>query len=157
VRRIGRAGQTCIGGSRHVYVSAPQAGRNAGRDVFVKMKADRHRSGRFFDALLAQFRFDQGWLIAAELLRKRALISHLLLNVFDVVEVVSEGGVNIRERDRRNVRNDFIRRYDLMLMPYDNIEDTNAVAGNASFAAANAGRLADPVLPERGHDLSIRA
>jgi len=88
VSHIGSANQPGIRCRRHVDVPAPQGGCDVGRNVFVKMKANGHRSGRFFQPLPTQLRFEHGRMAAAELLRKRALLPHLLLDLLDVTEVV---------------------------------------------------------------------
>ena len=92
---------------------------------------------------------------AAEFFRKRTLIPHLLLDFLDVIEIIGEGCVDVPESDSRNVRNDLVGGHALMLMPRDDIEHTDAVAGNAGFSAADAGRPGDPILGGRGHDSSI--
>jgi hypothetical protein len=71
-----------------------------------------------------------------------------------VIEIVSEGGVDVVESDRRNVRYDLVGGHALMLMPHHDIEHTDSVACDAGFPAADAGRPGDPVFG-RGHDSSI--
>lgn len=80
---------------------APEAGRDVGRNVFVKVKTNRHRSGCLFQTFLAQFRFEHGWMPAAEFLRKRTLLPHLLLGLVNVIEVICEASVDVGESDRR--------------------------------------------------------
>jgi hypothetical protein len=81
--------------------------------------------------------------------------AHLLLDFLDVIEIVSERRVDAGESDGRNVGDDLVGSHALMLMPHYDIEHTNAVASDASFAAADAGRPGDPVVGGRGHDSSI--
>lgn len=60
VRPIRCADQACIRSGCDVDITASKTlrdvGGDVGGDVFVEMKADRHRSRCFFQALLAQFR-----------------------------------------------------------------------------------------------------
>ena len=57
VRPIRCTDQARIRSGCDVDVTASKTLRDVGGDVFVEMKADRHRSRCFFQALLAQFRF----------------------------------------------------------------------------------------------------
>jgi catechol 2,3-dioxygenase-like lactoylglutathione lyase family enzyme len=86
----------------------------------------------------------------------RALVPHLLLDFFDVIEIIGKGRVNFGQGDRRHVGNDLVGGHALMLMPRNDIEHTDAVAGDAGFSTADIGRPGDPVLRRRGHDSSIR-
>src|SRR5438309_328060 len=74
-----------------------------------------------------------------------ALAPHLLLDFVDVIGVISEGGVNVRESHGRNLGDDLVGSYALVLMPHDNIEHTDAVASDTGLAAAKAGRPANSV------------
>ena len=84
----------------------------------------------------------------------KALRTHLLLDLLDVIEVIGQGGVDIGERDSRNVGDD-LGRHALMFMPRHHIEHADAVARNAGLAATNSRRPADPVLNGLGHNSSI--
>lgn len=94
--------------------------------------------------------------VTAELVREFALGSHLLLDIVDVIEVVGEGRVDVGKSDRRNIGDDLVGSHALMLMPHDDIDHTDTVAGDAGLAAANAGRPGDPILGGRRHDSSIK-
>jgi hypothetical protein len=155
VRQISRASQAHFHRGGHFDVAPPKASRDVAGNVFVQMKTNGRRSGCFLDAFRAQLRFEQGWITTAELLRKRALRPHLLLDLFDVIEVIGEGGMDIGESDGWKVGDDLVGRHALMLMPPHDVEHTDAVAGDAGLAAANTGRPADPVLGGLGHDSSI--
>jgi hypothetical protein len=56
VRHVSRAEQARLRGGNHVDVPPPKTSRDVGGNVLVKMKADGHQSGCFFQAFLAQFR-----------------------------------------------------------------------------------------------------
>jgi hypothetical protein len=77
-----------------------------------------------------------------------------LPDLLNVIEIVGEGGVDVGESDRRNVRHDLVGGHALVLMPHHDIEHTDTVAGDAGLSAADAGRPGDPVLG-RGHYSSI--
>lgn len=94
-------------------------------------------------------------MIPAELFREFALRPHLLLDLVNVIEIVGEGRVDIGERDRRNVGDNFVGCHTLLLMPYYDIEYTDPVARDAGFTAADADRSADPIFRGSGHDFSI--
>ena len=145
LRNVGPADQARVRGSGHVDVAPPKTGRDVGRDVFVQVKTNGHRSGCFFQPLLAQLRFEQRWIVTAEFVRKRAFRLHLLLDLFEVIEVVGEGGVDVGKSDRGEMRDDLVGRHALVLMPHHHIEYTDAMAGDARLAAANVRRPADPV------------
>jgi hypothetical protein len=87
---------------------------------------------------------------AAEIFCKGTLGVHLLLDFLDVIEIVGQGRVHVCKRDRRNVRHDLVGSHALMLMPLHDIEHPDAVAGDAGFPAADAGR---PVM--RSPDLDM--
>src|ERR1039457_5185246 len=91
---------------------------------------------------------------ASEIFGKRTLGSHLLPDLLEVIEIVGEGGMDVGESDRRNVRHDLVGGHALVLMPHHDIEHTDTVAGDAGLSAADAGRPGDPVLG-RGHYSSI--
>lgn len=118
MRQIGRTDQACVASRGYVDVPAPEARRYLGGNVLIKMKADGHRSGCSFEAFLAQFRFQLGWMAAVEFFRARALVPHLLLDFVEVVEIIGESRVNIGESEGGNVRDDLIRGHALMLMPH---------------------------------------
>lgn len=84
---------------------------------------------------------------AVELFGKRTLGAHLLLDFLDVIEII--GGVDVRQSDRGNVRDDLVGRHTQMLMPHHDVEHTDAVAGDAGFPAAGRG----PVPLKRGNIL----
>ena len=154
VRHIGRTDQARIRGGRYVDIAAPQTSRDMDGNMLVKMKADAHRLRCVFQAFLAQPRLDQRWINTANLFGRRTLGAHLLLDFLNVIEIVSEGGVDVGESDRRNVRYDLVGGHALMRMPHHDIEHTDSVACDAGFPAADAGRPGDPVFG-RGHDSSI--
>src|ERR1039458_2406299 len=77
-----------------------------------------------------------------------------LPDLLNVIEIVGEGGMDVGESDRRNVRHDLVGGHALVLMPHHDIEHTDTVAGDAGLSAADAGRPGDPVLG-RGHYSSI--
>jgi hypothetical protein len=106
-------------------------------DVLVQVETDGHRSGCFFQAFLAELRFEQGRLAAAELLRECALVSHLLLDLVDVLKIVGQRGVDAGEGDGRDMRYDLIGSQALMFMPRHDVEHANAMAADAGFPAAN--------------------
>ncbi len=92
---------------------------------------------------------------AAELLGKCAFLAHLFLNLLNVIEVVSEGGVDFGESDRGDVRNDLVWRHPLVLMPGHDVEHADAVTGDTGLAAANTRRFRYPLPGGSGHDSSI--
>lgn len=92
---------------------------------------------------------------ATELFRKCALRAHLLLDLLHVLEVVGEGGMDVGQSDGWNVGDDLVGSHALVLVPHHHIEHTDAVTRDAGFAAANAGRPADPVIGRCGHDSII--
>ena len=81
---------------------------------------------------------------AAKLVGNCSLRPHLLLNLPDVIEVVGQGSVDVGKGDGRNVRDDLIGSHTLVLMPDNDIADTDTVTGDAGFAATNARGRADP-------------
>lgn len=95
--------------------------------------------------ILAPLRIHQRRVIPARRIYQGALLSHLGLNLLDVIEIVGESGVNLRERDGRNVRNDLVRGKTLVLLPSDDVQHADSVASNMSPAAADAWRLHDPL------------
>jgi hypothetical protein len=78
---------------------------------------------------------------AVEFFRERPLVPHLLLYLVDVIEVVSECGMDVAESDGRNVRDNLVRSHTLVLMPHHDVEHPNAVTGDTNFATAYARRL----------------
>jgi hypothetical protein len=99
-----------------------------------------------------QLGFEHRRIATAELLGKRALRPHLLLSLFGVIEVMGESCLDVGESDGRKVGDNLVGRHALVLMPHHDIEYTDAVTSDACLAAANAGRLADPILA--GHNSS---
>jgi hypothetical protein len=67
----------------------------------------------------------------AEVVGQRALGANFFLDLFAVIVVIRECGVNVRESDGRNVRDDFVRRPSILLVPDHHVEHTNSMAGNA--------------------------
>jgi hypothetical protein len=63
--------------------------------------------------------------------------------------------MDVGEGNSRNVGDDLVGSHALVLVPDHDIEYTDAMARDAGFAAADAGRTADPAVGVRGHDLSI--
>ena len=47
-------------------------------------------------------------MVTAEFVRKRAFRLHLLLDLFEVIEVIGKGGVDIGEGDRGEMRDDLV-------------------------------------------------
>ena len=156
MRQIGRADQARVGSHGYVDVPPPETGRDLGGNVFIKVKADGHRSGCSFEAFLAQFRVQLGWMAAVEFFRVRALVPHLLLDLVQVVEIVGERRVNIGQSDGGHVGDDFVGGHALMLMPHYDIEHADTMTGDASLSAADIRPHGDPVLGGRGHNPSIR-
>ena len=87
---------------------------------------------------------------AAGLFRKRTFSPHLLPDFLHTIEIAGEGGAEVPESDRRNMRNGLVGGHALMLMPYDDIEHPDAMAGDAGFPAVDALRPGDPILGGRG-------
>ena len=63
----------------------------------------------------------------------QALRSHRLLDLFDVIEVVSECCVDAGKSDSRELGDDLIERHALVCMPHHGIEHTDAVARDAGL------------------------
>lgn len=95
--------------------------------------------------------------MAAKLLRGSLLLLHLVLDLLQVVEVVSQSGVDVGKCKRGNVGNDLVWSHPLVLMPRNNVEHADAVASDASFATADTGGLGDAGISEHGHDSIIGA
>jgi hypothetical protein len=76
-----------------------------------------------------------------ESIRALAFCPHLAPDFLDMIEVIGEGGVHVRESDSRNVGDNLIGSQALMLMPRDDVEHADAMAGNTGFAAATPGVL----------------
>ena len=154
---IGSTDQSCICRRRYVDAAPPQACCDVTGDVLVEVKPDGHRSGSFFQAFLTKFLLEQRCVSATELVCECSRVTHFLLNLFHVVEIVSEGGVDIRKGDGRDVRDDLVGRHPLMFVPDHDIAHAHPVASNTSFTTANAGRPRDSLASERGHNSSIAA
>ena len=92
---------------------------------------------------------------AAELFGECTLVPHLLLELADVIEIVGERSVDIRQSDRGHMGDDLVGSHSIVLMPDDDVEHTNTVTSDTGFAAADAGCLRDPVCARRGHYSSI--
>jgi len=95
------------------------------------------------------------WMRSAELLRLSPFCQHLCLDLLHVVEVVGERCMDIGERERRNLADNFIRAHPLVFVPHHNIEHAHSVAGDARPAAADARVPGDPALYGGGHNSSI--
>ena len=147
--------QPGIGRSRHIDVPAAKAGCDGGGNVFIQMKADRHSLGRFLQPLLAQLRFNERRMIAAGFVHQRPFSPHVILDLLDVIEVVGQRGMDVGEREGRDVRDDLVRAHPLVFRPYGDVEHADAVAGDASPATTHARCLSDPASRQRGHESSI--
>jgi hypothetical protein len=123
-------------------------------NVLVKMKSDEHRSGRFFQACLAQPGFQQRRVIAPDRRHEFPFSAHFLLDLRNVVEIVCESGVDVGKSDRRDVRDDLVGFHTQVFVPNHDIEHTHAMAGNAGFAPAYAGPPAYSVIHR--HAFSIK-
>src|ERR1035438_9771203 len=141
VRHIGRAYQARIRGARYVDVAAPQTSRDMGGDVRVKMMLLPNVPG----AASLRARMDE---CRGDLRQTHARLASPA-GLLNVIEIVGEGGMDVGESDRRNVRHDLVGGHALVLMPHHDIEHTDAVAGDAGLSAADAGRPGDPVLGDR--------
>src|SRR6185437_6113183 len=89
-------------------------------------------SGRFFQPLLFQFRVEQRRIVPKELVSVLAIRLDLLPDLLHMIEVVGESAVDIGEGNRRNVRDDLVRRHTLVLVSNDEVLHANAVTRNAS-------------------------
>src|ERR1039458_4247400 len=69
-----------------------------------------------------------------------------LPDLLNVIEIVGEGGMDVGESDRRNVRHDLVGGHALVLMPHHDIEHTDTVAGDAGLSAQAAGVPGEPFL-----------
>ena len=96
-------------------------------------------------------------MILPDTLGKLALSPHLLLDLVYVVEVVGERCMHVRQRDGRDVQDDFIRSHALIFVPNYDVRHANPVTGHAGVAAADSGGLDDPFGCGRGHNLSMAA
>lgn len=67
---------------------------------------------------MAQLRFEQRWTATSEIPGKSAFRGYLLLDLFEVIEVVGKGGVDVGEGDGWEMRNDLVGRHALVLMPH---------------------------------------
>jgi len=61
-----------------------------------------------------------------------------------VIEVVCERRVNISEGEGGNVRDNLVGCHALVLIPDDNVQYANAMAGDARLAATHLRRSRDP-------------
>lgn len=66
---------------------------------------------------------------------------HLLLDFVDVVELVGERGVDVGESNCRDVGDDLVGCHAPVLMPYNDIEHADTVAGDACFPPHTSGVL----------------
>jgi len=71
--------------------------------------------------ILTPLRIDLRTVIPARLIYQGALLPHLGLNLLDVIEIVGECGMNLGERDGRNMGNDLVRGKTLVLVPGDDV------------------------------------
>ncbi len=70
--------------------------------------------------------------------------THFFLNFFDMVEVIGKSCVNVGERDRRNMGNNFIGRHAVVLMPYDDVQHADAMPVKARSTSTDVRRSYDP-------------
>jgi hypothetical protein len=90
--------------------------------------------------------------IPARFVYQGALLPHLCLNFLDVIEIPGERDVYVGERDGRNLGNDLVRGKPLVLMPIDDVEHPDAVAGETSPAATDPRCLDDSLVRDAVHD-----
>ena len=59
------------------------------------------------------------------LFRKSAFRPHVLLNFLEMVKVVRKGNMDVSERNRGNLRNDFVWCHSWVFMPTNYVEHSN--------------------------------
>jgi hypothetical protein len=74
---------------------------------------------------------------SAQNLCEFAFSLHLLLDVIHVTEILSQRAIHVAQADRGDVGHDLVRSYGLVFMPHNDVKHTNAVTGDAGFAATN--------------------
>lgn len=72
------------------------------------------------------------------------LIPDLGLYLIPMIVVVSQGGVDVTERDRRYLGNDLVGRQALLLVPDDDVQHPHPMARDTGPASADAGRSGYP-------------
>ena len=118
LRRVGRADQARVHPA-------------AGRPLHTKRRQECRRGTQ---GACATTGLQQGWVVTAEFLRERAFRPHLLLDLFDVIEVVREGGVDVGKSNGRDLGDNLVGRHALMFVPHHDIEHTDAVARDTGRA-----------------------
>ena len=96
--RVIRAHQPGLRSSGHVNATAAKTGSDTGGNVFVQVKSDPHPSG-CFPMILTPLRIKLRRVISARFVYKRALLTHLRLDLLDVIEIPCERGVYVGESD----------------------------------------------------------
>jgi hypothetical protein len=141
-----------------VVTSLPATSKRFGerrRYLLIQMEGDWHRSGCFLQSLLFYLRVQHRGIIAKELIRIFPIRSNLLLNFFDVIEVVGESTMNVSESDRRDVGDDFVGRQALVLIPDHNVLHPNAMATDASPAAGGFGCFDDSLIRDDAQFMNL--
>ena len=79
----------------------------------------------------------------AEFFGEGTIRTHFLFDLLHVIEVVRERGVDVGERNSRDVKNDLVRAHALVFMPGGNVLDADAMARNVSPPATEIRGLED--------------
>jgi hypothetical protein len=89
--------------------------------VFVEVKPNPHRSGSFVETILLKAGFNQRGVIRTVLFRDCVFVPHLQLDLLDVIEVVGESDVDVRESERRELSDYLVGAHSLMFVPCDDV------------------------------------
>jgi hypothetical protein len=102
--------------------------------------------------MILTLRIDLRKVIPARFVYKGALLAHFCLDFLDVIEIPGERGVYVGQRDGRNLENDIVRDKPLVLVPGDDVEHSDSVAGETSPAATDLRCLDDSFARDAVHD-----
>jgi hypothetical protein len=138
--------ETRIRGSCHVYAPVTERIRQRRGDVLVQMKGNSHLSRCFFQRLLVQLRVQHRGVILAEFFDIRAVRPHLFLDLSDMIEVVREGCMDVRQGDRGDLRDDLVRSQSLVLIETDDVLHTDPVSRNARPSTTDPRSLSDSLV-----------
>jgi hypothetical protein len=141
---IFRADQPRILRRGHADIPPSKTSSDNRGNMFVQVELDRHPLRCFFKSIPVQLRVDQRRAISPDLAHENTLSPHLFLDFLDVIEIICQGGMYFRKRERGNMRDDLIRRHSLVLVPRDDIQHADTVTRNASPSSTDAWCLDDP-------------